>query len=110
MSITIDQLKQSIGTKAMYPELALKMSADKDNKESILETFMKSLTDEEFNFLIYNVLAKGKTLKNVRISATFETADEELNWIIKTMPSLEKHKEELKVNLVSYRRKFGLNT
>ena len=68
------------------------------------------LTDEEFKFLVYEVIAKGRTLKNIRVSTTFEAADEELNWIIKTMPSLEKHKEELKINLVSYRRKFGLNT
>ena len=110
MSTSINQLKQSVGSKAMYSELVLKVSADKDNKETMMETFAKSLTDEEFKFLVYEVLAKGRTLNNVKASRRFKTVDEELVYIIGKMPSLEKHKEELRVNLIANRRMFGLKT
>ena len=110
MSTTTSQLKQFIGQKAMYPELALKLSKDKDNKEEMMIAFAKSLTDEEFKFLVYEVLAKGRTLNDVKASRRFKTVDEELVYIICKMPSLEKHKEELRVNLIANRRMFGLNT
>lgn len=110
MSTTTSQLKQSIGQKAMYPELVLKMSADKDNKENIIESFASSLTDEEFNFLVHEIIEKGRILRDVVSSNLFKTVDDELGYILKKLPSLEKHKEELRINLISYRRKFGLNT
>jgi hypothetical protein len=103
-------LKVVIGQKAMYPELLIKMSKDKDNKEEMMNVFARSLTDEEFTFLVYEILAKGKVLKDAKASAKFKTVDEELDYILGKMPSLLEHKEELRINLVSYRRKFGLNT
>ena len=103
-------IKQTACLKAMYPELVLKVCGKEDNKESITTEFAKSLTDEEFKFLVYEVLAKGRTLNDVKASRRFKTVDEELVYIIGKMPSLEKHKEELRVNLIANRRMFGLKT